>query len=65
VGHIVPKKGDNSQDSTPLTLDLAAGILQTGSSPEDLPLGRRNNKRPDTSFSAEQTLTFHSLHYEN
>jgi hypothetical protein len=48
-----------------LTPDLAAGILQTGSSPEDLPLGRRNNKRKDTSFSAEQTLIFRSLHYEN
>jgi len=64
-GTYCPEKGDNDQDSTPLTPDLAAGILQTGSSPEDLPFGRRNNKRPDTSFSAEQTLTFHSLHYEN
>ena len=36
VGHIVPQKGDNFQDRTPLTPGLAAGILETGSSPDAL-----------------------------
>ncbi len=41
-GHIVPKKGDSSQDTTPLTSGFAAGILETGSSPDGLAF--RQNK---------------------
>lgn len=43
VGHIVPKKSDKEQDRTPLTPDLAAGILETGSLPDGLTF--RQNKQ--------------------
>lgn len=44
MGHIVPKNEDNNQDDPLLKSGLAAGILETGSSPDSLAFRRKKQQ---------------------